>query len=1478
MWRCAAAPATARGSGSGATAARAAAAAPPGRRSGPSRAGACALVRRTSQVVAAATDGGGAAAAQAELLRGAASDDEQQRGAAAAIPPHWEQQIRTAPLGRRRVLQRYVRAVTAINALEPGLRALSDAQLAAQTLRFRDALSRNTHRLAAALDELLPEAFATVREASRRVLGLRHYDSQLVGGMVLHEGQVAEMATGEGKTLVAVLAAYLNALPSTLANPPALPGAGAGAADAARGGGPRRRAGGVHVITVNDYLAARDAEWMGKIYRFLGLTVGAVQSSSPADAARGAYACHVTYVTGQELCFNYLKDNTAHSAAELMLPDALGFAIVDEADSILIDESRNPMIISQPRGDTCALVATVDQAVRRLWGRITRAVDAAAARQPARPRAAVEAEVKARYLVLDAKQRSLSLSQEGMALLFVLLSEQPGVAFRAAAREGRAPTIMDLWEDDVPWGNMAITALKAYQYFAAGVQYIVRGGGVVIVDESTGRVRPISRYSGGLHQALEAKEGVEVRPDSHATASITFQVFFRFYAKLAGMTGTARSAAAEFYEIYGLRVVPIPTNKPPRRADLPLRLYYTETDKLAYMVSVVESCWAEGRPVLIGTSSVNESEAVLDVLQGWCRPAFRQLAARVQLLNAKPENVRLEAQVVAQAGLPAAVTIATNMAGRGTDIILGGNPEGLTRMGLLRMVYRRLLPRLAPCRVDAAGGAEARAASCELDALCPALPLDVFAAYDAAAVADIQPRSAAQAAAGLPRELHLALLAAMMLAELGGAGLQQDGVSHDDLRQLASAALSAADVVRRTTLRGLRESHGHAKLQELDFSSVVAPRAEAVFDELQHTLAALYMGRTASLAGATPEEDGADGAPRGGSSPAGGPLGRLGPALEQLQVFGSKAALLLWLWFDQQCEAMAEQVVAAGGLLVLGTSLQEGERIELQLRGRAGRQGDPGTTQLLFDVSDPLIANFGMQTFQQLAGSLLSSGQLAPYQESVVVDLLHREVQKGLENQWQMARLETKKYDEVLEAYRRNLYSLRRLILTGDGRQRSRVVNMFIQQWADALVAALIDPGAGPAAWTRESLDAAAVLSAPPSAAGAAAAAAAARAGGAGACGSAGGSSGGSAMAPQRVSPLAALMWHCHRLVNPPELLAGGAQVEFRARADDDAVAHDATARALFQLSQAAAPSSSGVGGAHRSAAARAAPLPLGVAEVAVLTPQQLQQLAAYLTQGAPLPWPEPHLEGGLSTRLALAAHAKLFGTPAAAACGAGSEAAAGRGGDVGVSAPLQLHEQAGAAAGLLGTSQRPPLRGRHAARAGVLRNYLGTALVHAYELRHLSLRKLLLSARTAGGGGGGALLDLDAELYLSGYCRSVMLEWIDALWSCFLEDVDKMRHAVGLKAYSSQQPLDEFRLEANRAFLVLLDSYRDAVVGRLMAPDLSFGLLLDPGQPPAAAGEAPGGGGGAVGASSVAGSPLEHAATAADDALRAAGAARGGG
>eukprot|EP00879_Flechtneria_rotunda_P017132 GHRR01017942.1.p1 GENE.GHRR01017942.1~~GHRR01017942.1.p1 ORF type:complete len:543 (+),score=236.66 GHRR01017942.1:82-1629(+) len=492
-----------------------------------------------------------------------------------------------------------------------------------------------------------------------------------------------------------------------------------------------------------------------------------------------------------------------------------------------------------------------------------------------------------------------------------------------------------------------------------------------------------------------------------------------------------------------------------------------------------------------------------------------------------------------------------------------------------------------------------------------------------------------------------------------------------------------------------------------------------------------------------------------GMGSANGALESFGPQLEQVQKFGAKAALLLWLWFDQQCEVMAEQVVAAGGLLVLGTSLQEGERIELQLRGRAGRQGDPGMTQLMFDVNDPLITNFGMQTFQQLAGTLLSSGNLLPYQESVLVDVLHREVQKGMENQWQMARLETKRYDEVLEVYRRNLYSLRRLILTGDSQQRNRVMHMFIQQWVDQIVATFIDPSAGPAAWTAETLDAASALSGfskPQSSSG----------------------SSSPQQQQQRVSPLGALMWHLHRLVNPPEML-NKLQIEFRTL--QDGVAYDTTAQTLLQLQQQAAAASSSNGTSSREQQQpqqRVASVPVNITEVPVLTAEQLQQLAAYLTEGKPLPWPLPRFQAGLKTQLALAAHARLFGTPPAAAYSSSTSnstsshsSSSNPGGAGGVIEPLALPEDWSASDSVLST-QRPPVNGRHAAKVSVLRSYLGTALIHAYELRHQSLRKLLVATSSAGGGGG--MLDLDADLYLETYCRSVMLEWVDALWSCLLE------------------------------------------------------------------------------------------------------------
>jgi preprotein translocase subunit SecA len=847
-----------------------------------------------------------------------------------------------------------------------------------------------------------------------------------------------------------------------------------------------------------------------------------------------------------------------------MLPERLATAIIDEADSILIDESRNPMIISQPLHDHADLVRTVDRAAERLWRRIGREVareqqraaaalafpppppssssSSSSSSRPGSPqeerarrdlaaRVAEQAEqrVKERYLQLDRKARGLSLTEEGMARVFAALAADPAVSFAAASRERRAPHLMDLWEDDVPWGQMAVTALKAREYYSRGAQYIVQeeqqqedgeegegweggerngggalswssdddGGGepndphhhrsntnsnasIAIIDESTGRVRTLSRYTQGLHQAIEAKEGVKVRAEASPTASVTFQVFFRFYRTLCGMTGTARAAAAEFYETYGLRVVAVPTHKPPKRVDHAPRLYFAERDKLAAVVGAVERSWALGRPVLIGTTSVNESEAVLEVLTAWAeapeawrrrrreggggsdssdddeqraprRPRRggpldarqrRALLSRVRLLNARPENVRTEAQIVAAAGLPGSVTIATNMAGRGTDIILGGSAEGLAQSALMRLLYRRLLMAAAgvPCGgpgEGGEGGAGAAAAAgaflpdALLDALepstaveasaaadaraIPPLPLPELGAYDGAwGMAGVLAALNAQEGGGggggggggngngsgngagerrrqqqqqadeqeedgcepVPRGLHLALVAAMAVAQAQAQQQQQQlglplaGASSssppsaadgppavetwDQAAALANEAMASAQAAVRETTRRLRAAHPQLAqpLEELDFEGLVAPKAEEVMAELER-------GGGGGGAGA-----GAAAAPSSSPPSSSSSALRRCPVLSgergPLQRFAARAAALLWLWLARRCERMARGVRRSGGLLVLGVSLQETGRVERQLRGRAGRQGDPGETRLLFDLSDRLIQTYGL--------------------------------------------------------------------------------------------------------------------------------------------------------------------------------------------------------------------------------------------------------------------------------------------------------------------------------------------------------------------------------------------------------------------------------------------------------------------------------------------------------------------------------------
>ncbi len=501
-----------------------------------------------------------------------------------------------------RQLRQLQRIVAKINALEPEMEQLSDAQLQAKTPELRGRIASGE-----TLDKVLPEAFAVCREASRRVLGMRHYDVQLIGGMVLHLGKIAEMRTGEGKTLVATLPVYLNALEGK----------------------------GVHVVTVNDYLARRDAAQMGKLYNWLGLSVGVVYPGMPHSDKHAAYAADITYGTNNEFGFDYLRDNMALSKAD-RFQRGLNYAIVDEVDSILIDEARTPLIISGPADESPELYIRVNRIVPQLVKQ--------------------ESEEGEGDYWVDEKGKQVHLSEAGMQHAEELL--------RAAG------ILAD--EDDSLYGahNLSVVhhlnaALRAHAIYLRDVDYIVRDGEVVIVDEFTGRTLPGRRWSDGLHQAVEAKEGVPVQRENQTLASITFQNLFRMYKKLSGMTGTADTEAYEFHSIYGLEVVVIPTNRPTIRKDWPDQVFLNRQGKFNAVLADIEDCAKRGQPVLVGTTSIETSEMLSEHL--------RKAGVKHEVLNAKQHE--REAQIVANAGQPGAVTIATNMAGRGTDIVLGGSLE-----------------------------------------------------------------------------------------------------------------------------------------------------------------------------------------------------------------------------------------------------------------------------------------------------------------------------------------------------------------------------------------------------------------------------------------------------------------------------------------------------------------------------------------------------------------------------------------------------------------------------------------------------------------------------------------------------------------------------------------------------------------------------------------------------------------------------------
>lgn len=500
-----------------------------------------------------------------------------------------------------RLVKQYAQKVNQINALEPAMQALSDEALRAKTAEFKQRFQDGEP-----LDKLMPEAFAVVREGGVRALKMRHFDVQMIGGMVLNDGKIAEMRTGEGKTLVATLPAYLNALTGK----------------------------GVHVVTVNDYLAKRDAEWMAQLYNFLGLTVGVNLSQMPHDEKQQAYAADITYGTNNEFGFDYLRDNMVFTADQ-RVQRSLTYALIDEVDSILIDEARTPLIISGQADDSVELYTHMNNIAAQLI-------------------AQTEEEGTGDFWV-DEKAQQVNLSEQGHEHAEALLADA-----------GMIPAGTNLYDAaNITLVHHLHAALKARNLFHRDQQYVVQNNEVIIVDESKGRPMPGRRWSDGLHQAVEAKEGVVIEKENQTLASITFQNYFRMYQKLSGMTGTADTEAYEFNQIYGLETVVIPTNKPMQRKDNMDKVYRTATEKYTAVIEDIKDCQKRGQPVLVGTTTVENSELISSIL--------RKENLAHQVLNAKQHEH--EAHVIAQAGRPGVITIATNMAGRGTDIVLGGNPE-----------------------------------------------------------------------------------------------------------------------------------------------------------------------------------------------------------------------------------------------------------------------------------------------------------------------------------------------------------------------------------------------------------------------------------------------------------------------------------------------------------------------------------------------------------------------------------------------------------------------------------------------------------------------------------------------------------------------------------------------------------------------------------------------------------------------------------
>ena len=706
-------------------------------------------------------------------------------------------------------------------ALEPEMAKLTDDELKAKTTEFKERLAKGE-----TLDDLLPEAFAVCREADWRVLGMKPYPVQIIGGIVLHRACIAEMQTGEGKTLVATMPTYLNALTGE----------------------------GVHVVTVNDYLARRDSEWMGKVYRFLGLTVGLVVHGVEAGDRKKAYEADVTYGTNNEFGFDYLRDNMVVYKAN-MVQRGHAFAIVDEVDSILIDEARTPLIISGKGEDSSVMYKRADDFAKTLKKSVIVELD---------DKVEAEEQVDGDYVV-DEKRKTATLTESGV---------------KKAEAFFHVENLADA--DNMSLRHYIDGAIKARGVMHRDTDYIVKDGEVIIVDEFTGRLMYGRRFNDGLHQAIEAKEGVTVAAESKTLATVTFQNYFRMYKKLSGMTGTASTEADEFSEIYGLNIVSIPTNKPRARMDLPDSVYKTVNGKYNAVIEQVAECHAKGQPVLVGTVSVEKSEALSKLL--------KKKGIEHNVLNAKQHE--REAEIVAQAGKQGAVTIATNMAGRGTDIMLGGNVTYMAKAALKKELSKELTANLAELK-DAYEHEKARAKANGTE-----LPTPPEAGIDA----------------------KLEML--------------------------------------------MTECDGHAETEDAEIL-----HARQRFEELC-------------------EE------------------------------------------FAPEVKREAEVVRNAGGLFIIGTERHESRRIDNQLRGRAGRQGDPGASRFFLSLEDDLMRIFGGDRVQSLMDSL-GLDEDVPIENKLITNTIES-AQKKLEASNFAIRKQVLQYDDVMNQQREIIYKQRQMVLDGE--------------------------------------------------------------------------------------------------------------------------------------------------------------------------------------------------------------------------------------------------------------------------------------------------------------------------------------------------------------------------------------------------------------------------------------------------------------